>query len=102
MVFHNISKPKKLPWNRGFDNYLGIMGAGHHYYEHQLFGTMDYWWNGVKHNSDLYSTDEFTKEAVNVLDSRQEDPDRKPFFMYMAYNAPHHPYQYPDQELKIT
>ena len=23
----------------------------------------------------------------------------KPFFMYMAYNAPHHPYQYPDHAL---
>ena len=67
---------------------------------------MDYWQKYTdmnkpeKYNSELYSTDEFTKEAMTFLEKRQEKGSAfesdNPFFMYMAYNAPHHPYSYPD------
>ncbi|MFC5624756.1 arylsulfatase [Algoriphagus winogradskyi] len=38
---------------------------------------------------DYYSTDYFTKHALQWLDEYKED--KKPFFLYLAYTAPHDP-----------
>ena len=60
---------------------------------------MDFWKDGEEYESDLYSTDIFTLEAMSVLEDRYETGETDPFFMYMAYNAPHHPYEMPDHAL---
>ncbi|MCE5177605.1 MAG: arylsulfatase [Porphyromonadaceae bacterium] len=39
--------------------------------------------------SDFYTTDYFTKYALDWLDQYRED--ERPFFLYMAYTAPHDP-----------
>ena len=40
-------------------------------------------------NKDFYSTDYFTKYAISYLDEYKKDT--KPFFLYLAYTAPHDP-----------
>lgn len=40
---------------------------------------------------DFYTTDYFTKYAIDYLD--QYKNEKKPFFLYLAYNAPHDPLQ---------
>ena len=35
-------------------------------------------------------------QAMNVFQTRAEAGATDPFFMYMAYNAPHHPYKFPN------
>jgi arylsulfatase len=40
-------------------------------------------------NKDFYSTDYFTKHAISYLDEYKNDT--KPFFLYLAYTAPHDP-----------
>lgn len=45
--------------------------------------------NGVEGLSKGYCTDVFTDEAIRFLTS----PSDKPFFAYVAYNAPHDPFQ---------
>jgi arylsulfatase A-like enzyme len=47
--------------------------------------------NAVTENSHL--TDAFTREAIDYIDAHAADPE--PFFMYLAYNAPHVPLQCP-------
>ncbi|MDO8863944.1 arylsulfatase [Haliea sp. E1-2-M8] len=47
----------------------------------------------------FYSTDFYTDEAISYL-SNHRDPD-KPFFMYLAYTAPHWPLQVPDHALDL-
>lgn len=84
------------PHNRGFDTYFGHMGSGIDYYKHQQGRTLDYWRNDVYVDSPRYSTDEFVKEAIDILDTRHTEGTTDPFFMYMAFNAPHGPYKYPD------
>merc|ERR1712233_93908 len=95
-----------LPWNRGFDEYYGLMGPGFDYYSHQLQGNADLWHGKADANggieteaeeiaNELYATDDFTKQAMNVFQTRVEEDTADPFFMYMAYNAPHHPYKFP-------
>jgi len=89
-----------LPTNRGFDTFHGFWGSGGiKYYDHQPSGpdrVDDYWVNDQQRQSSLYSTDEFTNDAMNMLDERQASSDTDPFFAYMAYNAPHSPYEVPD------
>ena len=40
-----------------------------------------------------YLTDAFTREAVSFINRHATEP----FFLYLAYNAPHYPYQTPPQ-----
>ena len=44
----------------------------------------------------FYSTDAFTDNALDML--RHHDADR-PFFLYLAYNAPHWPLHAPQEEI---
>ena len=47
-------------------------------------------WNGGKHfKPDRYITDYFTTQAVAAIDANRN----RPFFLYLAYNAPHTPLQ---------
>jgi arylsulfatase A-like enzyme len=49
----------------------------------------------TKHTPDEHLTDIFTTKALRFIDDHANGPD--PFFLYMAYNAPHDPYQAPDE-----
>jgi arylsulfatase A-like enzyme len=47
-------------------------------------------WNGGRHfRPDRYLTDYFTDQAVAAIDANRN----RPFFLYLAYNAPHTPLQ---------
>ena len=52
---------------------------------------------GISHNNgkmfkpDKYMTDYLSDNAVNIINSKNESTD--PFFITLAYNAPHNPYQ---------
>jgi arylsulfatase A len=77
------------PNRRGFDEFVGFRG-----------GWSDYWqWrldcNGSFRKADgRYLTDVFTEEAVGFI----ERHPREPFFLHVTYNAPHFPFQVPDEE----
>ncbi|ULT25440.1 sulfatase-like hydrolase/transferase [Sphingobacterium sp. E70] len=43
-----------------------------------------------------YLTDEITDQAIGFL--REQAQDKKPFFLYLAFNAPHWPLQAPEEE----
>lgn len=79
------------PHNRGFREFLGFLNGGMDYYNWSLDR------NGVTERSDgRYLTDVFTDEAVQFIDRHQEEP----FFLYLAYNAPHMPLQAPDEMIQ--
>ncbi|MEE4216367.1 MAG: sulfatase-like hydrolase/transferase, partial [Xanthomonadales bacterium] len=42
---------------------------------------------------DYYSTDTFTDWAIELLGRHEKDADEQPFFLYLAYTAPHDPIQ---------
>ena len=81
---------EKWPLQRGFDRFYGILaGASSYLRPHGGRGlTLD--------NTKLpppeapyYTTDAFTDYAIEFLDSNKGDG--KPYFLYLAYNAPHWP-----------
>jgi arylsulfatase A-like enzyme len=83
--------PRYHPNARGFDEFVGFCGGWSDYYDWSL----DY--NGQPRQSDgRYLTDVFTDEAVSFVNRHSKEP----FFLHLAYNAPHSPFQVPEEELK--
>ncbi|MGH2561576.1 MAG: sulfatase-like hydrolase/transferase, partial [Thermomicrobiales bacterium] len=80
------------PNARGFEEFVGFLNGG-----------MDYWrWmldrNGAGQPSDgRYLTDVFTDEAAQFIQRHAHGP----FFLYVAYNAPHAPFQVPAEDLDV-
>ena len=73
------------PTARGFDEFVGFPFGISNYYNVNLYrGT-------VKFFNRTYLTDEFTQEAVSFINNHATQP----FFLYLAYNTPHNPYDTP-------
>ena len=76
------------PMDRGFDRYFGMLGGACSYFvpdktfriDREPFATND---------RSFYTTNAFTDYALEFLDEAGRKD--KPFFLYMAYNAPHYP-----------
>ena len=86
--WHLGSDMDDRPLQRGFDKYYGCLrGAFNYFKPEDLF----MYRNEVLEEPDpttYYTTDAFTDSAVCWINHNQED---QPFFLYMAYNAPHWP-----------
>lgn len=81
------------PNGQGFDEFVGFC-SGHHtnYFDTELQFDQE------MRPTRGYITDVLTDHAIDYIDRRVESrqADGKPFFCYVAYNAPHAPYQVPD------
>lgn len=78
------------PISRGFDSHYGFLGGSIDYYTHVYSGGLDWQREGVSLREEGHATDLFTAEAKKIINDR--DPNN-PFFLYLAYNAPHSPLQ---------
>jgi arylsulfatase A-like enzyme len=81
-----------LPHARGFDHAYGHVNGNIDYYTHEREGGLDWHRNGTSVREDGYSTDLIAAEAARFITSGDT---RKPFFLYVAFNAPHAPLQAP-------
>ena len=88
-----MAKPEYAPDARGFNNFYGMLGGFSDFYNHLYFGGYDLQRDGVSDRTEGYLTDLLTDEAIRVIDTAAKDD--KPLFLYLAYNAPHTPLQYP-------
>jgi len=81
------------PTERGFDFFKGFLGdMMDDYYTHRRHG-INYMRDGTKEIDPAgHATDLFTRWACEYLRNRRGD---RPFFLYLAYNAPHTPIQPP-------
>jgi arylsulfatase A-like enzyme len=83
--------PLYHPNQRGFDEFAGFCGGWSDYYQWRLDC------NGTVCRADgRYLTDVLTDEAVNFIGRHRSEP----FFLHVAYNAPHFPFQVPEEELR--
>lgn len=90
------------PWKRGFDRSLDS-GAGGFYYPQDdrtrlfLNGKPEGTGGSDGLPAEWYSTDLWTDYGLKFIDEAQTQ--NKPFFLYLAYNAPHFPLQAPDEDI---
>ena len=110
--WHLGSKQEFLPQSRGFDEYFGFLHGANLYVDtidppgihfidvdpspprsRRRPGSDAIYRGREVVDEPEYLTDAFTREAVDFL-RRQSD---EPFFLYVAYNAPHTPLQVTDR-----
>lgn len=86
------------PGERGFDLVHGFLGdMMDDYYTHRRHDINYMRLGDQEIDPEGHATDLFSDWAVDYLDSRKDRAD--PFFLYLAYNAPHTPIQPPDDWL---
>jgi len=79
------------PNQRGFSEFVGFLNGGMDYYDWILDV------NGQPRHSDgRYLTDVLSEEALAFIERHQSEP----FFLYLAYNAPHSPLQAPEPDIE--
>jgi arylsulfatase A-like enzyme len=103
--WHLGAHPLFHPNRRGFDSYFGMLGGGHQYFNHNTFKTdpmkarQEYLIPLVRNETPVeegeYLTDALGREAAAFVDKNKA----KPFFLYLAFNAPHTPLQAPPKYL---
>lgn len=96
----------RWPLQRGFQKYFGsLSGATRFFYPEQPRGMTlgNVQLQKVKSTTDrpFYTTDAFTDYAIRFLDEHQRDQSEKdkPYFLYLAYTAPHWPLQAHEEDI---
>ncbi len=76
-----------LPLQRGFDFFYGHGNNGIDYYTHERYGIPSMFRGNERTQEDrgTYATDVFKREALSFI----AQSTAKPFFLYLAFNAPH-------------
>jgi len=81
------------PNAHGFDEFYGFRSGAVGYYTHRRGdGTPDLYENTTPVESPDYLTDQITRRAVSFVDRHAGNP----FFLEVAYNAVHWPFEVPD------
>ena len=94
--WHLGLEPENHPCKRGFDHFHGFLGdMMDDYYTHRRHDI-----NYMRHGFDTinpngHATDLFSEWSMDFI--RAQAPSFDPFFLYLAYNAPHTPIQPPDE-----
>ncbi len=86
-----------LPMQRGFDSFYGHGNNGIDYYTHERYGIPSMFRDNELTEKDkgTYATYLFEREALNFLEANS---GKRPFFLYLAFNAPHSGSSYPEVE----
>lgn len=107
--WHLGAHPSQRPLNRGFTDFFGFLTGGHRYFPEEWTLADEYevqkqfqayrtklLRNETRIEESEYLTDALSREAVHYIQSYKNDP----FFIYLAYNAPHSPLQATDEYLE--
>ena len=109
---HRNPPSQSLPENRGFDHstvvrthidsYWKVLAGCDIYREGNLLIPGDNENVNLKNpyqpENDFYTTEYFTDVALEYIDDALME-EGKPFFLYLAYNAPHFPLEAPDETI---
>ncbi|MGH7957721.1 MAG: sulfatase-like hydrolase/transferase [Opitutaceae bacterium] len=88
--WHLGASPEMQPAQRGFDEFFGFLAGSHSYFD--AAGIV----RGAEPVKELdYATDAFGREAVSFIERHKS----RPWFLYLAFNAPHSPMEATDDRL---
>ena len=91
--WHVGESQEHWPLKRGFDNYFGLISGASSFFEvlqekrkrYMVLNDKEF----VLPKDGFYATDAFTDKAIEFIN--QTDKKTNPFFLYLAYTAPHFP-----------
>lgn len=94
--WHLGAHPQFHPLKRGFDECFAALGGGHQYFpaahnKQEYHLPLDR--NGIEEPQKAYLTDQFGDEACAYVGRHAGSP----WFLYLAFNAPHTPLQAPPE-----
>ena len=87
--WHLGTAPNLRPNQRGVDEFFGFLPAANLYFNATVLR------NNTFVTENAYLTDAFTREGVSFINRHATEP----FFLMLAYSAPHSPYQAPQSYL---
>ena len=103
--WHLGLKDECRPNANGFDEFSGFLAGCVDYYSHIFYWGMadgntnpthDLWENGEEvYDNGAYMTERITEHGVDFIRRHAKEP----FFLYVAYNAPHYPMHAPQKYL---
>jgi arylsulfatase A-like enzyme len=85
---------KYWPKQRGFDYQYGAMIGELDYFTHEEHGVLNWFRDNKPVREKGYTTQLIGEDAVKYINA--QDPN-KPFYLYLTFNAPHTPYQAPQE-----
>jgi arylsulfatase len=92
--WHLGQAKENWPTRRGFDHYFGLIDGANSYFDNRPYRpnqklTIALDEQEYKPGKDYYSTDAYTQFAIQFIQQNQHA--NQPFFLYLAYQAPHWP-----------
>ena len=90
-------QPEYLPTRRGFDHQYGHYNGALDYFTHIRDGGFDWHKDDQVCRDAGYTTHLLARDAVKFV---KDNAGKKPFFLYVPFNAVHTPLQVPDEYLK--
>jgi len=85
---------KYWPRQRGFDYQYGAMIGELDYFTHDEHGVLDWFRDNEPVKEEGYTTTLIGKDAARLI---EEHDASTPLYLYLAFNAPHTPYQAPKE-----
>ena len=100
--WHLGTEPEQSPVARGFDRFYGTRNFIDSYFtvlrncqvfldDKEVLPATEKPVNHLYPDQEWYTTDVFTDYALHFMDESFEKDEEQPFFLYLAYNAPHFP-----------
>jgi len=87
---------KYWPRQRGFDYQYGPLIGELDYFTHEQHGVVDWYRDNKKVVEKGYTTTLLGNDAVKLIQNHNPET---PLFLYLTFNAPHTPYQAPEEYL---
>ncbi|ALI97845.1 arylsulfatase [Rufibacter tibetensis] len=92
--WHLNDRKEHWPVKQGFDRYFGLLDGANSYFGNRPYRPNQKLTYGLDDaaytpGKDFYATNAYTDFALKFIDERKEKA--KPFFLYLAYTAPHWP-----------
>lgn len=86
------------PRQRGFDSFYGPLVGEIDHFKHEAHGVTDWYRNNSLLKEKGYDTELFGAEAVRIVGKHDT---KTPLFLYLAFTAPHTPFQAPQRYIDM-
>ncbi len=87
------------PLQKGFDRFYGFLGAETNFFSPGHLINGNEFVDADAYPADYYSTDDWTTRSLRFLRGHVSNDAERPFFLYLAHNAPHVPLQARPEEI---